>query len=202
MILRTGVDLIEISRIEEVVQRHGSHYLERVYTSAEIEYCGKRAESLAGRFAAKEACLKLFPRETALETIAASDFSVEREGDRRLGEAPSVCSTPFPEPAAAPAKTRSTSGIADGCGLWDRKGLPVAAMAWMPPAPYRVTGRALHSHFVLFGDLDISGDRLPPGFVVLHDPRSIFTNCRFDTSALTDARNAHMETQGKGEWVE
>jgi len=58
MILRTGVDLIEISRIEEVIARHGKHYLERIYTPAELEYCGKRAESLAGRFAAKEAVAK------------------------------------------------------------------------------------------------------------------------------------------------
>ena len=58
MFLRTGVDLIEISRIEEVVARHGKHYLERIYTPAELEQCGKRAESLAGRFAAKEAVAK------------------------------------------------------------------------------------------------------------------------------------------------
>ena len=58
MNLRTGVDLIEIARIEEVVSRHGKHYLERVYTPAELELCGKRAESLAGRFAAKEAVAK------------------------------------------------------------------------------------------------------------------------------------------------
>jgi holo-[acyl-carrier protein] synthase len=58
MILRTGVDLIEIARIDDVVARHGSHYLERVYTTAELEHCGKRAESLAGRFAAKEAVAK------------------------------------------------------------------------------------------------------------------------------------------------
>ena len=58
MILRTGVDLIGISRIEEVVARHGRHYLERVYTPAELEQCGKRVESLAGRFAAKEAVAK------------------------------------------------------------------------------------------------------------------------------------------------
>jgi len=58
MLLRTGVDLIEISRIEEVVSRHGKHYLERIYTPAELEQCGKRAESLAGRFAAKEAVAK------------------------------------------------------------------------------------------------------------------------------------------------
>jgi holo-[acyl-carrier protein] synthase len=58
MLLRTGVDLIEISRVEEAVSRHGRHYLERIYTPAELEQCGKRAESLAGRFAAKEAVAK------------------------------------------------------------------------------------------------------------------------------------------------
>ncbi|MGA7194252.1 MAG: holo-ACP synthase [Anaerolineales bacterium] len=58
MILRTGVDLIEISRIEEVIARHGNHYLERIYTSAELEQCEKNVESLAGRFAAKEAVSK------------------------------------------------------------------------------------------------------------------------------------------------
>ncbi len=58
MILRSGVDLIEIARIEEVVARHGKHYLERIYTFAELEQCGKSSESLAGRFAAKEAVAK------------------------------------------------------------------------------------------------------------------------------------------------
>jgi len=58
MKLATGVDLIEIARIEEVISRHGKHYLERIYTPAELEQCGKRAESLAGRFAAKEAAAK------------------------------------------------------------------------------------------------------------------------------------------------
>ncbi|RPJ21642.1 MAG: holo-[acyl-carrier-protein] synthase [Chloroflexi bacterium] len=58
MKLATGVDLIEIARIEEVVARHGKHYLDRVFTPAELDYCGKRAESLAGRFAAKEAVAK------------------------------------------------------------------------------------------------------------------------------------------------
>ncbi len=58
IVLRTGVDLIEISRIEEVIARHGRHYLERVYTEAELEQVGHEAESLAGRFAAKEAVAK------------------------------------------------------------------------------------------------------------------------------------------------
>jgi holo-[acyl-carrier protein] synthase len=58
MILRTGVDLIEIQRIQEVVARHGKRYLERVYTAAEQEEARGQAESLAGRFAAKEAVAK------------------------------------------------------------------------------------------------------------------------------------------------
>ena len=58
MILRTGVDLIEIDRVAEVIARHGKRYLERIYTTAELEQCGKRTESLAGRFAAKEAVAK------------------------------------------------------------------------------------------------------------------------------------------------
>ena len=58
MILRTGVDLIEISRVSEVIARHGKHYLERIYTSAELEQCGKNVKLLAGRFAAKEAVSK------------------------------------------------------------------------------------------------------------------------------------------------
>src|SRR5512143_852111 len=58
MILRTGVDLIEISRIEEAITRHGARYLERVYTAAEREQLGTSVESLAGRFAAKEAVAK------------------------------------------------------------------------------------------------------------------------------------------------
>src|SRR5260221_4523744 len=58
MKLATGVDLIEIARIEEVIARHGKRYLERIYTSAELAQCGKRTESLAGRFAAKEATAK------------------------------------------------------------------------------------------------------------------------------------------------
>ncbi len=58
IILRTGVDLIEISRIEEVIARHGQRYLERIYTPSELQQFGHETESLAGRFAAKEAVAK------------------------------------------------------------------------------------------------------------------------------------------------
>jgi holo-[acyl-carrier protein] synthase len=58
MDLRTGIDLIEIDRIEEAIRRHGSRYLERIYTAAELEQSHQQAEYLSGRFAAKEAVAK------------------------------------------------------------------------------------------------------------------------------------------------
>jgi holo-[acyl-carrier protein] synthase len=53
--LRTGVDLIEIARIRTAIVRHGEHFLQRVFTVNELIHCQGRVESLAGRFAAKEA---------------------------------------------------------------------------------------------------------------------------------------------------
>ncbi len=53
-----GVDLVEIVRIEQAVARWGERFLRRVYTPAEIAYCGSRAASLAARWAAKEAASK------------------------------------------------------------------------------------------------------------------------------------------------
>ena len=58
MNLRTGVDMIEIERVAEAVSAHGDRFLERVYTPAELAYCRGRRESLAARFAAKEAVAK------------------------------------------------------------------------------------------------------------------------------------------------
>jgi len=56
--LTTGVDLIEIARIERVLARYGNRFLERVFTPAEILYCRARPAELAARFAAKEAVSK------------------------------------------------------------------------------------------------------------------------------------------------
>jgi len=58
MILKTGVDLIEIARIQAAFDRHGERFLKRVFTEAEIEESRGRAEALAVRFAAKEAATK------------------------------------------------------------------------------------------------------------------------------------------------
>jgi holo-[acyl-carrier protein] synthase len=58
-LLRTGVDLIEVYRIEELIARYGDRFLKRVFTDAELEYAAGRPTSLAARFAAKEAVSKL-----------------------------------------------------------------------------------------------------------------------------------------------
>lgn len=58
--LRTGVDIIEISRIERVLARSGPQFLARIFTPQEQAYCAGRAASLAGRFAVKEAVAKAF----------------------------------------------------------------------------------------------------------------------------------------------
>ncbi len=56
--LRTGVDLIEIARVQRAIERHGTRFLLRVYTARELSDCNQRIESLAARFAAKEAAAK------------------------------------------------------------------------------------------------------------------------------------------------
>ncbi|RMH81481.1 MAG: holo-[acyl-carrier-protein] synthase [Calditrichaeota bacterium] len=55
-----GMDVVEIRRIAELIERHGERFLKRVYTDREIEYCRRKvnAASFAARFAAKEAVLK------------------------------------------------------------------------------------------------------------------------------------------------
>ncbi|MBL8103183.1 MAG: holo-ACP synthase [Anaerolineales bacterium] len=58
MNLASGVDLIDIVRIREAVDRHGERFLARVYTEAEQRDCNGRISSLAVRFAAKEAAAK------------------------------------------------------------------------------------------------------------------------------------------------
>lgn len=58
MTLKTGIDLIEITRIQSALDRHGERFLGRVFTPAEVAECRGRAEALAVRFAAKEATVK------------------------------------------------------------------------------------------------------------------------------------------------
>ena len=58
MKLTSGVDLIDIERIREAIERHGERFVARIFTEAEQRDCGGRISSLAARFAAKEAVSK------------------------------------------------------------------------------------------------------------------------------------------------
>ena|ERR1039457_3013464 len=53
-----GIDIIEISRIRQAVDRWGEHFLKRIFTESELERYRSKTESLAARFAAKEAAMK------------------------------------------------------------------------------------------------------------------------------------------------
>ena len=61
MIIGSGIDMVEIQRIQQSMERFGQRFLDRVFTPAEQAYCLRKrnaAESLAARFAAKEAAAK------------------------------------------------------------------------------------------------------------------------------------------------
>ena len=80
---RCGIDTVEIARIEKLLRDTAPEDLRRFFSEQEIADAGEgpgRAASLAARFAAKEACCKLFPRETALGVIEPYDFSVRKDG--------------------------------------------------------------------------------------------------------------------------
>ncbi len=77
--LRTGVDLIEIERVRAAVGQHGERFLQRVYTAAEIECCRGRIESLAARFAAKEAVAKTLGTGLWRNGVTWTDIEVLKE---------------------------------------------------------------------------------------------------------------------------
>lgn len=61
MIIGSGIDLVEIARIQQSMDRFGQRFLDRIFTGAEQAYCLRKrnsAESFAARFAAKEAAAK------------------------------------------------------------------------------------------------------------------------------------------------
>jgi holo-[acyl-carrier protein] synthase len=69
-VIATGVDIVEIERVARLLARHGDRFRLRVYTDREWNDAGGRVESLAARFAAKEALIKaLGSKEPALVEI-------------------------------------------------------------------------------------------------------------------------------------
>jgi holo-[acyl-carrier protein] synthase len=61
MIVGTGIDIAEVPRIAQSIERFGERFLRRIFTEGEIRYCDSKAnrvERYAARFAAKEAAMK------------------------------------------------------------------------------------------------------------------------------------------------
>lgn len=62
MEIKTGIDIIEVNRIKESIEKLGDKFLNKIYTPLEIEYCSSKNkvkyQHFAARFAAKEAIFK------------------------------------------------------------------------------------------------------------------------------------------------
>src|ERR1700727_1670112 len=85
MLVGTGIDIIEIDRIQTSIDRFGERFLGRIFTAGEIEYCmrkKKAAESFAARFAAKEAGAKALGTGIS-RGVSWKEFEVRREASGR-----------------------------------------------------------------------------------------------------------------------
>ncbi len=87
MQIRTGVDIIEVNRIEESINSLGEKFLKRVFTDYEIEYCNSKKnmkyQHFAARFAAKEAIFKAI--SNSLKTkydITWTDIEIRNDENR------------------------------------------------------------------------------------------------------------------------
>jgi holo-[acyl-carrier protein] synthase len=85
VVIGLGTDLIEIARIERSVSRFGESFLHRVYSPGEIAYCMAKknsGESLAARFAAKEAGAKALGTGIS-RGVSWREFEVRRKPGQR-----------------------------------------------------------------------------------------------------------------------
>jgi len=67
-----GVDIVSIKRIEEMIEKYGERFLNRIFTKREINYALRNKNSIenfAGRFAAKEAVIKATKRNLSMKEI-------------------------------------------------------------------------------------------------------------------------------------
>jgi holo-[acyl-carrier protein] synthase len=75
--LAVGVDLVQISRVAVLAERYGDRFTGRVFTPAELAECHDRPESLAARWAAKEAVVKALG--TGFGPVSFRDIELLRE---------------------------------------------------------------------------------------------------------------------------
>ena len=74
--IHTGIDIIEIARIKNVLTKHPKRFLEKIFTEYERNYCRGRSTQLAARFAAKEAAMKALG--TGVRGVGWKEIEVQR----------------------------------------------------------------------------------------------------------------------------
>jgi KDO2-lipid IV(A) lauroyltransferase len=164
---RCGIDSVEIARIERLLATTPREGLATIFSARELADAGDgpgRAASLAARFAAKEACTKLFPREVALGALEPTDFSVARDN---YGAPKVVCN---PQAAAVLARHRVAS-IALSL-THDRASAQAVALAERASIAVPLAGRILYRFLPLRRDVILAnlrrvyGETLPESEIV------------------------------------
>jgi holo-[acyl-carrier protein] synthase len=79
--LCTGIDIIEVDRIDRAILRHGDRFFDRFYTPQELIDSGGRTPALAARFAVKEAVAKALG--TGIGKVSWKDIEVRLEPNRK-----------------------------------------------------------------------------------------------------------------------
>ena len=74
--IHSGIDIIEIARIKNVLTKHPTRFLEKIFTEYERNYCRGRSTQLAARFAAKEAAMKALG--TGVRGVGWKEIEVQR----------------------------------------------------------------------------------------------------------------------------
>jgi phosphopantetheine--protein transferase-like protein len=164
---RCGIDSVEIARIERLLAETPPEGLRRFWSEQELADAGDgpgRAASLAARFAAKEACAKLFPRETALGQVVPEDFSVTHDN---YG-APQIVAGPN----AAATMGRHRIGRIALSLTHDRVSASAVALAAHAVTPIPLAGRILYRCFPLRREVILAnlrrvyGDTVPAEEIV------------------------------------
>jgi len=160
--IRCGLDTVEVARVEKLLVNTPPGDLNRLFTERELQDAGAgsgRTASLAARFAAKEACCKLFPRELALGMIAPADFSVRRD----------AYGAPCVDPSPAAQAVLDRHRVAGLRVSLTHTGSSASAIAWADPKPTEAPwfGKAIYHLLpwrrgVVMGNLRrVFGDVLP-----------------------------------------
>lgn len=85
-VLGIGIDLVEVERIRQLLEKHGDRFCARTFTQREIDYCescGNPAMHFAARFAAKEAVAKALGTGLWAKGVDWKDIEVIRQPDGR-----------------------------------------------------------------------------------------------------------------------